>query len=149
MPKIKRNQPVSEEDLALMGMDYVSKKATIKSIETHLKEIRVPLEEHVDKSGRETAAGSKISVLSYADKEIHIKKTLRVGKVLLPEALNLLRENHLEECIEDVPTVREDIVERLYDEGKISADLLKKIYVEKPTYAFSVEVKNAMEYAPK
>ena len=37
--------------------------------------------------------------------------------------------------------VREDVIERLYQTGKIPVDLLNKLYVQKESYAFSVKVK--------
>ena len=55
--------------------------------------------------------------------------------------MDVLRENGLDECIEEVPTIREDVLERLYEEGKVSDEVLQKIYAEKSSWAFSVDLK--------
>lgn len=137
----KALEELSNEQLALQGIDFVNKKQAMKELDAQCKEIRKPLEAAVMKSGRTLDSGSKILVVPYADKDVHIKETLRVGKVLLPEAMDVLRENGLDECIEEVPTIREDVLERLYEEGKVSDEVLQKIYAEKSSWAFSVDLK--------
>lgn len=153
MPAVKTRkksfEDLSNEEIALRGIEYVSKKDAIKELEAQCKECRKPLEAYIDSDGRVLESGSKLAVLTHADVDIHLKKTLRVGKQLLPEAIDVLRENGLEECIETIPTVREDVIERLYSEGKISDELLTKIYQEKSSYAFSVELKTKMGDAPE
>lgn len=146
MPKPKKvATPISNEELALCGMEFYNKKLAIKELETQCKEIRTPLEDAVKTSGAETDKGSKILVLPLADKEVHLKETLRVGKTLLPEAIDVLKENGLEECIENVPTIREDVLERLYDTGKVSDEVLTKVYATKASFAFSVDVKDRFD----
>lgn len=140
---------LSNEELALRGIEYVNKKDAIKELEAQCKDHRKPLEAYIESSGKVLASGSKLAVLSHADVDVYLRKTLRVGKQLLPEAIDVLRENGLDECIEEVPIVREDVVERLYSEGKISDKLLTKIYQDKSTYAFSVELKSKMCDAPE
>ena len=133
----------------MRGIEYANKKDVIKELEAQCKEYRKPLEAYIDSEGRVLESGSKLAVLTHADVEVHLKKTLRVGKQLLPEAIDVLRENGLDECIEEIPIVREDVIERLYSEGKISDGLLKTIYQDKSTYAFSVGIKNRMGDAPE
>ena len=146
MPKAKKSAtPLDNEQLALQGIEFYNKKVAIKELEGQCKVIRQPLEDAVMSGGRETDKGSKVLVIPFADKDVHLKETLRVGKILLPEAIDVLKENGLEECIENVPTVREDVLERLYDAGKVSDEVLKKIYAEKSSYAFSVDVKDRMD----
>ena len=152
MPKSKKSvkaakitAPLDNEQLALQGVEFFNKKAAIKELEAQCKDIRKPLEEVVMTSGRETESGSKILVIPFADKEVHLKETLRVSKVLLPEAIEVLHEHGLDECVENVPTVREDVIERLYEAGEISSELLKRIYAEKPSWAFSVNLKDHMD----
>lgn len=137
----KALEELSNEQLALQGIDFVNKKQAMKELDAQCKEIRKPLEVAVMKSGRTLDSGSKVLVVPYADKDVHLKETLRVGKVLLPEAMDVLRENGLDECIEEVPTIREDVLERLYEEGKVSDEVLQKIYAEKSSWAFSVDLK--------
>ena len=147
--KRKSYAELSNEEIALRGIEYANKKEAIKELENQCKECRKPLEAYIDSAGRVLESGSKLAVLTHADVDVHLKKTLRVGKQLLPEAIDVLRENGLDECIEEIPTVREDVIERLYSEGKISDDLLTKIYQDKSTYAFSVELKRRMSDAPE
>lgn len=147
--KKKSFEKLSNEEIALRGIEYANKKAAIKELEAQCKECRKPLEAYIDSEGRVLESGSKLAVLTHADVDVHLKKTLRVGKQLLPEAIDVLRENGLDECIEEIPIVREDVIERLYSEGKISDELLKTIYQGKSTYAFSVEIKNRMGDAPE
>lgn len=148
-PKKKSFEELSNEEIALRGIEYANKKDAIKELEAQCKECRKPLEAYIDSEGRVLESGSKLVVIPHADVDVHLKKTLRVGKQLLPEAIDVLRENGLDECIEEIPTVREDVIERLYSEGKISDELLKTIYQSKSTYAFSVEIKNRMTDAPE
>lgn len=137
----KALEELSNEQLALQGIDFVNKKQAMKELDAQCKEIRKPLEKAVMESGHTLDSGSKVLVLPYADKDVHIKETLRVGKVLLPEAMDVLRKNGLDECIENVPTIREDVLERLYEEGKVSDEVLQQIYAEKSSWAFSVDLK--------
>lgn len=148
-PKKKSFEELSNEEIALRGIEYANKKNAIKELEAQCKECRKPLEAYIDSEGRVLESGSKLAVIPHADVDVHLKKTLRVGKQLLPEAIDVLRENGFDECIEEIPTVREDVIERLYSEGKISDELLKTIYQGKSTYAFSVEIKNRMTDAPE
>lgn len=154
MPKIKKPrkrlyEDLSNEEIALRGIEYANKKEAIKELEAQCKECRKPLESYIDSNGKILESGSKLAVLTHADVDVYLKKILRVGKQLLPEAIDVLRENGFDECIEEIPTIREDVIERLYFEGKISDDLLKLIYQDKSTYAFSVEIKNRMGDAPE
>lgn len=150
MPKKKKSfEELSNEDLALRGIEYANKKEAIKELEAQCKECRKPLEEYLDSEGRVLESGSKLVVIPHADVEVHLKKTLRAGKQLLPEAIEVLLANGLDECIEEVPMVREDVVERLYTEGKISDKVLSEIYQAKITYAFGVDIKSRMSDAPE
>lgn len=154
MPKIKKPrkrlyEDLSNEEIALRGIEYANKKEAIKELEAQCKECRKSLESYIDSNGKILESGSKLAVLTHADVDVYLKKILRVGKQLLPEAIDVLRENGFDECIEEIPTIREDVIERLYFEGKISDDLLKLIYQDKSTYAFSVEIKNRMGDAPE
>ena len=148
-PKKKSFEELSNEELALRGIEYANKKDAIKELEAQCKECRKPLEAYVDSEGRVLESGSKLAVLTHADVDVHLKKTLRVGKQLLPEAIDILRAFKLDECIEEIPIVREDVIERLYSEGKIPDEVLRKVYQDKSTYAFSVEIKNRMSDAPE
>lgn len=151
MAKLKKPSPteLSNEQVGLLGIEYANKKEAIKTLESQCKECRKPLESYIETSGRTLESGSKLAVISVSDVDVHLKKTLRVGKVLLPEALDVIVENGLTECVEDVPTIREDVLEQMYLEGKVTDEVLKKIYAEKSTYAFSVEIKERFKDAPE
>lgn len=141
---------LSNEQIALKGIEYANKKDATKELDKQCKELRKPLEEYLSASGKELASGSILAVVSHADVDVHLKKkTLRVSKVLLPEAFDVLTECGCSECIENVPTIREDVLERLIDEGKIDEESIKKIYELKKSYAFSVELKDRMPDAPE
>ena len=145
--KIKETtSDVSQESLALMGIDYVNKKDAIKELTNQCAELRTSLEEAVETKGKVDAKGSKLLVIPHADVEVHLKQTLRSSSVLRAEAFEVIKELGLEEeCVENVPTIREDVVERLYDSGKISDKDLQRIFAEKETYAFSVSLKAKYE----
>lgn len=140
---------LSNEQIALKGIEYVNKKDATKELDKQCKELRKPLEEYLAANGKELASGSILAVVSHADVDVHLKKTLRVSKVLLPEAFDVLTECGCSECIENVPTIREDVLERLIGEGKINEENLKKIYGLTKSYAFSVELKDRMPDAPE
>lgn len=147
--KVKSYSELSNEDIALKGIEYYNKKDAIKELEKQCKECRVPLETYIETSGKKLPNGSLLAVISHADVDVYLKKTLRSSTVLTPEAIDILRENDFDECIEMVPMVREDIVERLHSEGKISDELLSSLFVEKSNFAFSVDLKSKMPDAPE
>lgn len=140
MPSLKKSE-VFEQDLPILGMAYVKTKDDIKELERQCKEYREPLEKALLEKGRETSTGNKILVLEHGDTDVVLKHTLRVTKVLRAEAFDVLRELGHEECIESVPTIREDIVEKLFSAGEISQDDLARIYAPKESVAFSVSLK--------
>ena len=140
---------VSNEEIALKGIEYFNKKDAQKELDKQCKELRKPLETYIATSGKTLESGSVLAVVSHADVDVHLKKTLRISKVLLPEAFDVLKECGCEECIENVPTIREDVLERLYSEGKIIEENLNRIYELKKSYAFSVELKDRMPDAPE
>ena len=147
MPK-KVTKSVGEqtpEQIALLGIQYDNLKSQIKAMDNECKNLRKPLESYLDANGKTLESGSRLVVVNHADVDVHLKQTLRVGKVLLPEAEDVLRKNHLEECLETTTIVREDVIERLYSEGKISDKVLAQLYAEKPSFAFSVDVKKHLE----
>ena len=130
----------SQEEVALLGINYVKGKEEIKKINNALGKVRVPLENYMDANQQELPNGSYLCQIPHADVVVNLKRTLRNGKELVPEAEDILRANGLEDCIENVPTIREDRIEALYQAGKISDEILQKIYVAKPSYAFSVSL---------
>lgn len=141
MPKKKVKTNATSEEVALKGIAYVNTKDQIKTLEGECKELRKPLEAFLDEFGRTTESGSILAVVTHGDKDVCLHKTLRTGKTLLPEAQSILESNGFKECVEMVPTVREDVIERLYEEGKIPDSLLQQIYQEKSSFAFSVDLK--------
>ena len=149
MPRKKSYEGFSNEDLALKGIEYANKKTAIKELEAQCKECRKPLEAAIVSEGKVLESGSRLLVLTHADIGVHLKQTLRVGKVLLPEAIDVLKECGLEECIEEVPVIREDVLENLYAAGKVTDETLKRIYASKESYAFSVELKERMSDSPE
>lgn len=143
--KKKTALELSNDEIALRGIEYFNKKEVIKELESQCKECRKPLESFIDSSGKTLESGSRLAVVSHADVDVYLKKTLRVSHALLPEAIDVLRENGLEECIEDVPVIREDVLERLVTAGKVPDEVLSRVYTHKDSYAFSVELKNRMD----
>lgn len=139
--KKEKKNSFTEEELALMAIGFVKNKEFIKNFETQNKEYRAPIEEYAIANGKKLPTGSTLTVLSHADVDIHLKRTLKVSQVLLPEASDIIKENHLEDCIETVEVIREDVLERLYDAGKISPEVLQRLYAPKESWAFSVELK--------
>lgn len=147
--KVKSAEELSNEELALIGIDYVNKKDAMKELDSQCKKIRKPLEEYVVSSGKVLDSGSRIAVVSHSDVDVHLKHTLRVSSILLPEAMDVLEAEGLSECIEEVKIVREDVIERLHSEGTISDKVLSKLYAPKESYAFSVEIKERFKDAPE
>lgn len=141
----KSYSELSNEVIALKGIEYVNKKETIKELESQCKECRKPLEEYVNSEGKTQPSGSLIAVVPHADVDVYLKKTLRVSRVMLPEAIDVLKENGLSECIENVQVIREDVLESMYNAGKVSDEVLKSLYSEKKSYAFSVEIKGKLD----
>lgn len=145
MPKKKTTTSYSNEDIALLGIDYVDTKNRIKDLDKRCKDMRPAFESFLSEYGRETESGSVVAVVTHADTDVVFTNTLRTGKTLLPEAMDVLRENGLDECIETVEVIREDVIERLYEEGKISSEVLQKIYRDTSSFAFGVKLKKHYE----
>lgn len=145
--KIKKDlqQKATAEEIALLGIDYANKKTQIKAIDSECKKQRVTLESYLKANGVEAPNGSINSVIQHADKDVVLKNTLRTSYVLLPTAVEVLRENGLGECIENVPIVREDVLSQMHSEGKVPDGVLQKVYQVNKSYAFSVEVKPRYE----
>lgn len=145
--KMKKDlqQKATAEEIALLGIDYANKKTQIKVIDSECKKQRVTLESYLKANGVETPNGSINSVIQHADMDVVLKNTLRTSYVLLPTAVEVLLENGLGECIENVPIVREDVLSQMHSEGKVPDGVLQKVYQVNKSYAFSVEVKPRYE----
>ena len=145
MPRKKQETgSLTAETAALNAIQFSKNKDTIKTLETANKKLREPLEAYLTENGSipNEESGHKVCVLNHADKEIVLKYTHRVSAVLQPDAIDILRRKGITEPIETIEVVREDVISRLYDEGKISDKLLKELYAQKPSDAFSVTIKD-------
>lgn len=92
MPVKKEKSTQSVKDLALLGINYANNKKEIKHLEAECTKMRKPLESYLEEEGHVLESGSKLAILPYVDVEVHLKKTLRTGKVLLPEAMEVLEK---------------------------------------------------------
>lgn len=144
MPKKKIQNIPSSENAALLGIQFVKNKEAIKDLDTTNKKLREPLEAYLKENGNvpDEEAGHRVCVIPHADVNVILKYTHRVSQVLQPDAMDVLHENGLDEAVETVEVIREDVIERLYREGKISDEVLHRLYVPKESDAFSVSVKN-------
>lgn len=142
MPRKKEN-PINQDEYPLMGIEFAKHKKEIKALEDRNKELRGPLEALLIEKGDTSASGSKQLVLHHADMEVILTHTKRTTQVQLPEAVDVLKEAGLDECIEMVPFIREDVLEAMYQEGRVSKEVLAKCYQSKDSFAFSVSVKKA------
>lgn len=125
-----------------MGIEFHQHKQEIKKLEERNKELRGPLEALLTERGDTAANGNKQLILHHADKDVILTHTKRTTQVQLPEAVDVLKEAGLDECIEMVPFIREDVLEAMYQEGKVPKEILAKCYQPKDSFAFSVSVKN-------
>jgi hypothetical protein len=146
MPTKKKNAAaIKAEDAAVAGLAYVAKKEQIKALENECKKLRPDLEGFVEANGQVQESGTQVAVLNHAGMDVTLKRVYRESQTLVPDAEDILRANGLEEAIETVTVVREDVIERLYDDNKISDDLLRSLYTSKSSYAFSAEAKKHYE----
>lgn len=142
MPKKKASEfPQNAEEIALKGFQYYQGKQQISEIEKSLKETRKPLEAYLDAEGMDTPQGHKLVVVPYADKDVHLKRTRRSTAILRPEALDILKEMGLKDCIESVEVVRDDILSEMILRGELPDEVVQRLYEEKVSNAFSVDVK--------
>ena len=137
--KIEQNAPIE-----LIALNFDQNKKTIKRLEDENKKLRVPLETYLAEHGSvpNEESGHRVCVLTHADAEITLKYTHKVSAVLQPDAIDILKKKGLSEAVETIEVVREDVIERLYTEGKISDAVMRRLYVNKESDAFSVSVKN-------
>ena len=149
MPKRKGANSLSSEEVALLGIQFDKNKSAIKELESNNKKIREPLEAYLQENGTvpDEESGHRVCIISHADVDVTLKYTHRVSQVLQPDAMDTLRKHKLDEAIETVEVIREDVIERLYEEGKISDELLRSLYVPKESDAFSVSVKGKFNEA--
>lgn len=147
MAKKRATNPTASnpEEIALLGIGYVTKKDEEKKIKAELTKLRKPLEEWMDAHEQTTDSGSKLCVLSHAGTMVNLKRTLRTSKELVPEAEDILREEGLDYCLETVTLVREDRIEAMYNAGKITDEQLQKLYIPKENFAFSVALTKKAE----
>lgn len=146
MPKRKKSVTLlSNEQLALQGLEFINKKEQEKAITNELKTLRVSLEDAVMEIGSEDEKGNKYIILEHADKEIVLKETLRCGKSLLPEAIEVLKKNGFKHCIEKVEVIRESVLEDAILNGEIDESILSQIYGMKTSYAFSASLRNRFD----
>lgn len=142
MPKVKKNSldELTEEKVALLGIDYVAKKDLEKRLKAELADVRKPLESWMDANQREIDGGSKLCILSHAGTNVNLKRTLRSSLELVPEAEDILKAEGLNDCLEEITIIREDRIDAMYKAGKITDEQLKKIYRSKDSFAFSVKL---------
>ena len=142
MPKVKKNSldELTEEKVALLGIDYVAKKDLEKRLKAELTDVRKPLESWMDANQSEIDGGSKLCILSHAGTNVNLKRTLRSSLELVPEAEDILKAEGLNDCLEEITLIREDRIEAMFKAGKITDEQLKKIYRSKDSFAFSVKL---------
>ena len=144
--KVGAKTPVDAETIALQAIEFDNCKKEVKRYNDHCSELKEPLEQYVEAHCHVTSKGHKVVELAHADVDITLTKTLRTSAVFVPEAADILRKHKLTECIEKVEVVRDDIVQRMHEEGRISDELLAQICQMKENYAFSVSVKPRKSY---
>ena len=129
-----------ETVIAQKGIEHVQLKQQVKELNARINAIRPSLEDYLKENGSDVK-GSIISVLPYADKDVILKNTLRVSKVLKPEAIDILKELKLTDCIETIEVIREDVLERMWENKLVTDEDVAKIYATADSFAFSVAVK--------
>ena len=148
MPRKSTNEPktITNEQIALLGIEYVELKKKVKVLNDQISKDRVPLEEFVTKTGTPLPNGGKLARVTHADVDVNIKQTARNGKHILPGALDVVKELGLyDELVDMVPVIDEAKLEALYKSGAISSENLLRIYEPTVTMAFSVDLSKHME----
>ena len=135
------SQEVTPEVVALKGIAYVSAKADVKELDSKMKEYRKILEPYAEKNNTVQPSGSTLTVVQHADLDVMLKRTLRTSNILIPEALEMLKKNGFEKCVETVEVVREDVIELLFKSGEMTEEFVRSIYTSVPSFSFSVELK--------
>lgn len=132
---------VKEEGLALLAIKYDNLKTAEKELKKEMTITREPLEEAV-KSADPLPSGSKQMNLAYAGKEIVLKHTLRNGKSLTSDAVQILEDAGLDECVEKSPYVLVERVEAMFNAGRIPLEVMERVFRPTEGWAFSVSVKD-------
>ena len=145
MPRAKQSNVVVPP--ALLAIKFDNNKKAIKTLEDENKKLRIPLEAYLLENGTipNEESGHRVAILNHADVQVTLKHTHKVTHVLQPDAVEILKKNKLKEAIETVEVVREDVIERLYEEGKISDKVMSSLYAAKESDAFSVSVKGKFD----
>lgn len=148
MPRKTTNESktLNNEQIALLGIEYVELKKKVKVLNDQISKNRVPLEEYVSRVGTELPNGSKLARITHADVDVNIKQTARNGRALLPSALDVLKELGLyDDLVTMMPVIDEAKLEVLYKSGDIKPKDLLRIYEPTVTMAFSVDLTKHVE----
>lgn len=132
----------TEGEIGAKAIIFVGIKESIKKLNGELKPIDGELREYLSNAFVEDAKGNQVCVVKHAGKEVFLTNTRRVSTVMRSGAEDVLKR-HLPKALEKVTVIRDDVVEEAYQKGEIGLDVIKQIYAEDVSYAFSVKVKDA------
>jgi hypothetical protein len=144
--KTNESKTLNNEQMALLGIEYVELKKKVKVLNEQISKNRVPLKEYVSRVGTELPNGSKLARITHADVDVNIKQTARNGRAILPGALDVLKELGLyDDLVTMMPVIDEAKLEALYKSGAISPENLLRICEPTVTMAFSVALTKHVE----
>lgn len=141
MPKI----PVKKEfkDIGAIAAAYLTIKNKIADATTEMDGYKATLKEYLDQEGKKDTKGSFLAEVQHAGVTFELKKELRVSQKQDPDIISILKKEAPKEVvsrvIEKVEIVREDVLEIMQEQGKISDALLAKLYTEVKNYAFKMK----------
>lgn len=124
----------------MAALSYYQLKQDAKKYEENASNLKPSLEKYLEDNGVDMKESTKACQLFVADKEIVMRRVTRSALKFLPEATDVLKANGLTECIEKVEVVREDVLERMAENGQVSPEIMKKVYAVKQSHAFYVDV---------
>lgn len=145
MPK-KKSEVVDNTKILEKGILYDSIKGRIKKLESELKEPRKFFDSLFESAPfKEDGSGSKEIIVEDGPRSVKVLWTARTILMQDPEiiqkAQKLLPEEVFNEVVENIPTFRTDVFERLLTEGVISDDIAAKLFEEKVTHSLTVKAK--------
>ena len=132
--------PKFQEAVALKALQYYAVNEKVKEMTKEATSLKTDLKKDVHKFGTELPSGSKAIQIDYADKRITLNESFRPLAKTVPEAMDILRDAGITDCITTETFLRDDILEEMVKAGKVPDEVMKKLYVVKPSYAFTVKV---------
>ncbi len=110
---------------------YAGLKSREKAFKKDMDKLNVAIKSTLLSEFPTAKSDGCVFTADHLDKEVQIALQARKSVSLVPEAIEVLKKNKLNQYVEKTEIVRTDLLEADITSGKISQKLIDKLYVEK------------------